>query len=133
MSCEGRTTLAIMLVALILGAPLIFAASSGANTNYLALVMHVVPPPTPTTSAPPTVTLRPPRTPIATVGPTATPTLPPSSFNGCQADPNPSAAPNYPVRIVTINAAAQCVYLTPRSAFRLPFGLLYFATSTFRG
>jgi hypothetical protein len=64
--------------------PVIFAAPGPAPTNYLALVLHLVPP-------------RP---------ATPTPTLPPPSYNNCQADPNPSAAPNYPIRITTINKAA---------------------------
>ncbi len=44
MSRELRITLAIMAVALIVGAPLIFAAPGPANTNYLAMVMHIVAP-----------------------------------------------------------------------------------------
>jgi hypothetical protein len=43
--------------------------------------------------------------------PTATPTLPPPSFNNCQADPNPSAAPNYPIRITAIDKVAETVIL----------------------
>jgi phosphatidylserine/phosphatidylglycerophosphate/cardiolipin synthase-like enzyme len=49
--------------------------------------------------------------PTTTQGPTATPTLPPPTFNNCQADPNPSAAPNYPVDIVAIDKAAETVTL----------------------
>jgi len=45
MSRELRVTLAIMIVALVLFSPAIFAAPSPANTNYLALVLHIVPPP----------------------------------------------------------------------------------------
>ena len=29
--------------------------------------------------------------------------LPPPSFNACQPDPNPAAAPNYPVQIVMVD------------------------------
>jgi hypothetical protein len=47
------------------------------------------------------------RTPL----PTATPTLPPPTYNNCQADPNPSAAPHYPVRIVAIDKQAETVTL----------------------
>jgi hypothetical protein len=47
----------------------------------------------------------------ATQGPTKTPTLPPSSYNNCQQDPNPNAAPNYPVRIVAIDKSAETVTL----------------------
>jgi hypothetical protein len=43
--------------------------------------------------------------------PTATPTLPPPSYNGCQDDPNPSAAPNYPIKITNINKVAESVTL----------------------
>ncbi len=50
-----------------------------------------------------TPTPRPTNTPIP---PTATPTLPPPTYNNCQADPNPGAAPNYPVRIVTVFKSA---------------------------
>jgi hypothetical protein len=46
-----------------------------------------------------------------TPAPTATPTLPPPTYNNCQADPNPSAAPNYPLRIVGINKVAETVTL----------------------
>jgi hypothetical protein len=105
MSRELRTTLAIMIVALVVCSPMIFAAPSGAHTNYLAMVFHIVP--TPTNTPVPTATPQP------TTGPqpTATPTLPPPSFNNCQADPNSNAAPNYPVRIVTINKVAETVTL----------------------
>lgn len=64
------------------------------------------PPPAPT--ATPTVTLTPTRT---TVPPTATPQLPPPSFNNCQADPNGALAPNYPVRITGIDKDAETVTL----------------------
>jgi hypothetical protein len=68
----------------------IFAApgpsTSISNHNYLAMVFHVVLTLTPT---------------LAFV--VSTPTLPPPSYTNCQTDPNPSAAPNYPVRITNIN------------------------------
>jgi hypothetical protein len=41
-----------MVAALIFFLVVIFAAPSGANTKYLAMVMQTVPPPTPTTSVP---------------------------------------------------------------------------------
>lgn len=53
MSRDVRTTLAIMAIALMVGAPLIFAAPGGANTNYLAMVMHIVPPTPIPTPVPP--------------------------------------------------------------------------------
>jgi phosphatidylserine/phosphatidylglycerophosphate/cardiolipin synthase-like enzyme len=56
-------------------------------------------------------TFTPTATATATQGPTATPTLPPPTYNNCQADPNPSAAPNYPVRIVNIDKQAETVTL----------------------
>jgi hypothetical protein len=37
--------------------------------------------------------------------------LPPPSFNACQEDPNPTAAPNYPVVIVTVNKDGEYVVL----------------------
>jgi len=119
MSRELRTTLAIMMVALVLGAPLIFAAPDGSYKNYLAMVFaYTPPPPTPTPratlvpSATPKPTIVPTNTPSAFINtPTATPTLPPATFNNCQADPNPSAAPNYPVQITAINKVAETVTL----------------------
>jgi len=46
--------------------------------------------------------------------PPAAPTpkpLPPATFNACQEDPNPGAAPNYPVQIVAIDKGAETVTL----------------------
>jgi Lamin Tail Domain len=116
---ELRTTLAIMLVVLIAGAPLIFADAPQAQpmTSYMALVFQLKPSATPTLIPPPTATTT--RTPTPTVIPTATPpvlatptpTLPPPSYNNCQADPNPNAAPNYPIRITNIDKAAETVTL----------------------
>lgn len=37
--------------------------------------------------------------------------LPPPSFNNCQPDPNPDAAPNYPVMIVSIDKETESVML----------------------
>src|SRR6266540_4210441 len=37
--------------------------------------------------------------------------LPPPTFNACQPDPNPDAAPNYPVVIVNVNKGAEVVTL----------------------
>lgn len=75
---------------------------------YLPLVVSIqTPTPRPTNTTVPTQTPRPTNTPA----PTSTPTLPPPTFNNCQADPNPGAAPNYPVRIVTIDKAAESVTL----------------------
>ncbi len=37
--------------------------------------------------------------------------MPPPSFNNCQADPNPAAAPNYPIDIVAIDKSAETVTL----------------------
>jgi hypothetical protein len=98
----------MMGVGLVIFSPAIFAAPGPANTSYLAIVFHIV---APTDSVPPTTTPRPTRTPEPTVGPTATPTLPPPSFNNCQADPNPNAAPQYPVHITAIDKAAETVTL----------------------
>jgi hypothetical protein len=110
MSRDVRIPLAIMLGALILSAPIIFADLPPAQgtTSYLALIFQSKPSATPTTAPTSAPTPMPTRTPVP---PTATPTLPPPSFNNCQADPNPSAAPHYPVRIVTINKVAETVTL----------------------
>lgn len=125
MSRELRTTLAIMVVALVVFSPAIFAAPGPANTNYLALVMHVL---APTAAATATATAVPTKTPtigIVTPTPTATktpvaatptPTLPPPTYNNCQADPNPNAAPNYPLRITAIDKSAETVTLKNVSA-----------------
>jgi hypothetical protein len=40
-----------------------------------------------------------------------TPTLPPAIFDGCQDDPNPLSAPNFPVRIVRVDKVAEVVIL----------------------
>lgn len=50
--------------------------------------------------------------------PTATPSLPPPTYNGCQSEPNPGAAPDYPVRIVTVfkSAVPEVVRLQNTSA-----------------
>ena len=80
------------------------SATSGV---YLPLVVLATLPPTAT----PTSTATSTPTATQTPSPTATPTLPPPSFNNCQADPNPGSAPNYPIRIVTIDKAAETVTL----------------------
>jgi hypothetical protein len=49
-------------------------------------------------------------TPYPAPAPTPRP-LPPPTFNACQADPNPDAAPNYPVAIVNINKSSEVVTL----------------------
>ena len=63
MSRDLRITLAIMIGALIVFAPVIFAAPGPAPTNYLALVMHIV---APTSPIPPTPTIRSTRTLVPT-------------------------------------------------------------------
>lgn len=45
------------------------------------------------------------------VGVPAPPALPPPSFQNCQEDANPGAAPHYPVRITHIDKAAETVTL----------------------
>jgi hypothetical protein len=73
---------------------------SSSSCTHLPLVAN---PPTPTDT---------PVTPTDTpVTPTKTPSLPPPTYNNCQQDPNPSAAPNYPVRIVAIDKSAETVTL----------------------
>lgn len=125
MARDLRMTLAIMVAVLVLCAPAIFAQSDPlfSHYNYLAAVFHqVVPTNTPTPTIPvlptktpvvatPTKTPLPPTPTHTPVPPTATPTLPPPSYSNCQADPNPSAAPNYPVQITSINKVAEDVTL----------------------
>lgn len=48
--------------------------------------------------------------------PPADPILPPPTYNNCQADPNPGAAPNAPVRIVGLDKVAEVVTLRNVSA-----------------
>lgn len=79
------------------------------QTPMPTATMTQVPIPTPTTTQAPIPT--PTTTAIATQGPTATPTLPPPTYNNCQADPSPNAAPHYPVRIVSIDKQAETVTL----------------------
>ena len=116
MSRELRTTLAIMVVALVVFSPAIFAAPAPKTNTYLAMVFNIIP--TPTSSPVPTQTPSPPTPsrPTRTPAPTATPTLPPPTYSNCQADPNPSAAPNYPVKITNINKVAETVTLKNVSA-----------------
>lgn len=58
MSRELRVTLAIIAIVLIVCSPAIFAAPGPANTNYLAMVFHLVPPtPIPTPTPPDIATL----------------------------------------------------------------------------
>lgn len=66
---------------------------------YLPVVLRsYVPPATATPIA--TSTAVP--TAVPTVGPTVTPTLPPPSFDGCEEDPDPASAGNFPVRVVVV-------------------------------
>ncbi len=69
-------------------------------------------PGTPATPAP-TLTPTPVPAPAPIPSPTAAPTpaLPAPSYNNCQADPNAELAPNYPVRIIAIDKAAETVTL----------------------
>jgi len=48
---------------------------------------------------------------VSKVLPTPTPTLPPQIYDGCKSDPNPAAAPNYPVRIVKVDKIKEEVTL----------------------
>jgi hypothetical protein len=88
-------------------------AQTPTMASYLPVVLRPLPPtatPTPSATAePPTATQS---------GPTATqtPTLPPPTYNNCQDDPNPSAAPNYPIRIIAIDKEGEIVRLRNESA-----------------
>lgn len=93
-----RMAPAVLIAALLVGLGLAFAQTPDCTTSQcLYLPLMVKPEDTPTPTLTPSAT--PTNTPIP---PTATPMLPPPTFNNCQADPNPGAAPNYPVRIVTV-------------------------------
>jgi hypothetical protein len=98
-----------MAVVLLLGAPLIFAEPSPATTNYLALVMHNVSLPTPTTDVLPNPTIRPTRTPAP---PTTTPTVTRTPTNtpviGVTITPTPGPAPT---RTETPYCAAEYPYV----------------------
>lgn len=90
-------TLTVVAVAGLALAQAPAADCTGGTCRYLPLVVKP--------EATPTATL------VPTVAPTATPQLPPPSYSDCQADPNPGAAPNYPVRITAINKVAETVTL----------------------
>lgn len=94
------TVLSVVVLARLVLAQTPAADCTSKSCDYLPLV--VKPAATPTATLIPTAT---------TIPPTATPQLPPPSYNDCQADPNPSAAPNYPVRITSINKVAETVTL----------------------
>jgi hypothetical protein len=79
------------------------------SKQNLALVVNPRPTSTPTATATTTATATPTRS--STPTGTATPTLPPPSFNNCQADPDPAAAPDYPINIVAINKQLETVTL----------------------
>jgi hypothetical protein len=49
--------------------------------------------------------------PQPTIAPVPTPQLPPPTYNECQAEPNPGAAPNAPVKIVSIDKQGETVTL----------------------
>jgi len=103
MSREFHTTLAIMIVALIVGAPLIFATPGPANTNYLAMVFHIVPPtPVPTSTNTPLPSVTP--LPSATVTPTPTNT----PVIGVTITPTPGPQPT---RTPTSQCAAEYPYV----------------------
>jgi len=97
--------IAVLTTALLAGLGLTAAQAPDCTTSecvYLPLIAKPFPTETPLPTNTPTPTLPPTPPPR----PTRTPTLPPPTFNNCQADPNPGAAPNYPVRIVTVFKAA---------------------------
>jgi micrococcal nuclease len=85
-----------IVVAFVLAIFLFPAGVLLAETIYVPMVRSGVAP-TATATTPP--------------APAPTSTLPPPSFNNCQADPNPSAAPNYPIRITAIDKVAETVIL----------------------
>jgi hypothetical protein len=109
MTFRNRVLAAVLTCALLAGVPLVAAQFS--PRVYLPLV--AAPPPTPTATTAPTAT--------ATTGPdvplpTATPQLPPPDFVSCGIVGDPARAPNYPIRIVAIDKAAETVTLRNVSA-----------------
>ncbi len=94
-----------------LSAPTARLAGPAATTPTRAIYAPLIAkpePPTATSTATATQIATPTATqPVAT----ATPTDRPPTFDGCQEDPLPSSAPNYPIRIVSINKDAETVTL----------------------
>ncbi len=123
-----NVTLAVAAALTLLVASLVGIAGAGPSLGdvlqvtvspvaYLPVVEYqVVPTNTPTATTPPlpepSATSTTTAIPTATnPAPTGTPTLPPPTLNNCQQDPNPGAAPNYPVRITDIDKEAEVVTL----------------------
>lgn len=105
---------ALMATALMASLGLVAAQAPDCATDrcvYLPLMEK--PPDTPTPTHTPTLTPTLPPPP-----PTRTPTLPPPTYNGCQSEPNPGSAPDYPVRVVTVfkSAVPEVVRLQNTSA-----------------
>jgi len=116
-----RLILSACLILLVIVAGRGWAAAPEVQTpsSYMPLIRNG---PTLTPSAYPTDTNTPIATPTRTATATATvtpslsptvgtPTLPPPSYNNCQSEPNPFAAPNYPVDIAYINKVGESVDL----------------------
>jgi hypothetical protein len=95
----------VLILVSALAAPRPAQDCTSSPCTYLAIIVRPVEP-----TGTPTATVEP------TPSPTATPTLPPPSYNNCQADPNPDAAPNYPVRITVIDKSAETVTLRNETA-----------------
>jgi hypothetical protein len=91
------------LGALLWGARAQAVVTEPAPQVYLPIAVNPV---TPTPTRTPTLV------PTATATPTATPVLPPPAFVSCGTPPaSPASAPDYPVRIVTVDKAAETVTL----------------------
>jgi hypothetical protein len=95
----AQAVIAIAIVALLAWSARAQEPSGAAPAAYLPLVLRATNTPTNTATA------------TATATATSTPQLPPPSYNTCQADPNPGAAPNYPMRINYIDKADEAVTL----------------------
>lgn len=101
-----QLTLALIALCVVLTpASLMFVATSYSQAqlqpaSYLPIVAKPAASPTPTHTATPT------QTPTATVTPTQTP-----PFLGCQQEPNPASAPNFPIIIDDIDKEAEIVSL----------------------
>lgn len=81
-----------------LGRMLLPASELGAGSPAQPVAAPTIPAPMPSPTPPPV------------------PAIPPSSFNNCQADPDPNEAPNFPVRISKIDKRAETVTLENQSS-----------------
>lgn len=123
---KHRIILSALLIAASLAAATSIAATL-ANRVYLPVVAaYPTPSPSASTSPAPSASASPSPSGSAAPGPSASaapspsastePSPPPPSFNNCQADSYAASAPNYPVRIDSLDKAGETVTLRNRSS-----------------